>query len=149
MADRIKNIVVNRKARHEFFLLDVFEAGIALLGSEVKSLRAGNANLREAFIRLDPQGAVLMGCHISPYVQANRNNHEPTRPRRLLLKRRELIKLKRGFSEKGMTLIPLRLYFKGSLVKLELALAKGKKLHDKRQALKEQTAKRDMDRGRG
>lgn len=146
MADRIKDIVVNRQARHEFHLLDSFEAGISLLGSEVKSLRAGQVNLREAYVRLTPLGAELHGCHISPYAWANRNNHEPTRTRRLLLNRPELLKLKRSTLQKGMTIVPVRMYFKGSYVKVEIALAKGKNLHDKRETLKSQQAKRDMNR---
>ncbi len=148
MAETTRDIVVNRKARHEFFIEDTFEAGIALLGSEVKSLRAGRANLQEAYVRLQPDGAWLIGCHISPYAQANRNNHEPLRERRLLLHRNELLKLKRGTQQKGMTIVPLRIYFKGSLVKVEIGLAKGKKLHDKRETMKARDAKRDMDRGR-
>ncbi|MBW1877348.1 MAG: SsrA-binding protein SmpB [Deltaproteobacteria bacterium] len=148
MPEPERNIVTNRRARYDYHLHDRFEAGIALLGSEVKSLRAGKANLQEAYVRLQPGGAWLVGCHISPYTHANRLNHEPLRERRLLLNRREIHKLKRGTREKGMTIVPLRLYFKGSLVKVELALAKGKRLHDKRQTLKARDAKREMDRGR-
>jgi len=148
MSDLIRDIVVNRKARHEYFVEETFEAGLSLLGSEVKSLRAGRANLQEAYVRLDAGGAWLVGCHISPYTHANRNNHEPTRDRRLLLHRSELYKLRRGTQQKGMTIVPLRIYLQGSLFKVEIALAKGKKLHDKRHALKAKQAKREMDRGR-
>lgn len=144
--DRIKDLVVNRRARFEYHLLDCFEAGISLLGSEVKSLRAGKGNLQEAFVVVRPDGAWLMQCHISPYTHANRLNHDPVRPRRLLLHPHELAKLRRGTAEKGMTVVPVRLYLKGSRVKVEIALAKGKKLHDKRQALKERDARREMQR---
>ncbi len=141
-----RDLVVNRRARHEFLILDRFEAGLSLQGSEVKSIRGGNANLAEAFVRLSRDGAWLMQCHISPYREANRQNHDPVRPRRLLLHRSELLKLKRGTAEKGMTIVALRLYLKGHLVKLELALAKGKKLHDKRETLKRRAMERDLKR---
>ncbi len=142
----VRVLVENRRARHEYHLEELFEAGLALLGSEVKSLRAGQANLAEAWVRLAPDGAWLMGAHIAPYVEANRQNHEPLRPRRLLLHASELAKLERGTKREGMTIVPVRLYLKGSRVKLEIALAKGKKLHDKREAIKERDAKREMAR---
>lgn len=145
-ASRIKDLVVNRRAHHEYLVLDTFEAGVALLGSEVKSLRNGKGNLQEAFVALRPDGAYLMQCHISPYTHANRQNHEPMRPRQLLLHHHELLKLKKATSEKGMTIVPLRLYLSGSRVKVEIAVAKGKKLHDKREALKEKDARREMQR---
>jgi len=148
MPEPVRNIVTNRRARHDYHLHDRFEAGIALLGSEVKSLRAGKANLQEAYVRLDPGGAWLVGCHISPYTHANRLNHDPLRERRLLLHQREIDKLQRGTREKGMTIVPLRLYLKGSRVKVELALAKGKRLHDKRESLKARDAKREIERRR-
>ncbi|MBN2801214.1 MAG: SsrA-binding protein SmpB [Deltaproteobacteria bacterium] len=141
-------MVVNRAARHEYEIVDRFEAGLALLGSEVKSLRGGRGNLKEAFVRLDGREAFLVGCHISPYPWANRENHDPTRQRKLLLNRSELLKLKRGTAEKGMTVVPLRLYLKGSKIKLEIALARGRKSHDKRQAIKERDAQREMSRDR-
>lgn len=147
-AEQSRDLIVNRKAWHEFFILDKFEAGLALRGTEVKSLRGGTANLQEAYVRLAPEGAYLEGCHISPYEAGNRFNHEPTRSRRLLLNRHELLRLKRGTAEKGMTIVPLRLYLKGSLVKVEIGLAKGKKLHDKRETLKARDAKREIERGR-
>lgn len=146
--NRIKDLVVNRRARHEYELYEHFEAGLALLGSEVKSLRAGKGNLQEAYVGLQPDGAWLMQCHISPYNHANRQNHDPMRPRRLLLHSHELLKLRRATAERGMTIVPLRLYLKGSLVKVEIAIARGKKLHDKRHALKERDARRDMERHR-
>jgi SsrA-binding protein len=147
-APQIRVLIENRRVRHEYLLEDSFEAGISLLGSEVKSLRAGNANLAEAWIRLDPVGATLVGSHISPYPQANRQNHEPMRERRLLLHHHELLKLERGVRQKGMTVVPVRLYLKGSRVKLEIALARGKKLHDKRDTLRQRDAQREMDRAR-
>lgn len=143
-----RDLVANRKAFHEFSVEDRFEAGLVLRGTEVKSLRMGRANLQEAFVRVAPEGAYLEGCHISPYEQGNRFNHEPLRSRRLLLQRPELFKLRKGIAEKGLTIIPLRVYLLGSIVKVEIALAKGKKLHDKRQSLKERDAKREMSRNR-
>jgi len=143
-----RDLVQNRRAFHEFEILERFEAGLVLVGSEVKSLRAGRANLQEAYVRVAPGGAWLEGCHISPYEQANRMNHEPLRPRQLLLNRAELLKLRRNTTEKGLTIVPLRLYLKGSRVKVEIALARGKKLHDKRHTLKERDAKREIDRAR-
>lgn len=142
------DVVVNRRARHQYTVSDTFEAGISLLGSEVKSLRAGNANLVEAWVQIKHDGAWLHGCHIAHYPQANQFNHEPTRPRRLLLHGHELSKLQRGIQQKQMTVVPLRIYLKGSLFKVEIGLAKGKKLHDKRQTIKARDAKRDMDRAR-
>lgn len=146
MEPRIKNLVENRKARHEYTILDKFEAGISLLGTEVKSLRMGRGNLKEAFILIKRDGAWLMQCHISHFTQANRQNHDPIRPRQLLLHHHELNKLRKATNEKGMTVVPLRMYLKGHRVKLEIALAKGKKTHDKRQALKERDARREMRR---
>ncbi len=147
MADKpIKNLVLNRRARYDYHIHDTFEAGISLTGSEVKSLRAGQANLLDAYVRLDPKGAVLMGCHISPYSEANRFNHDPLRERRLLLHKHELTKLRKAVAEKSRTVIPLRLYLKGSLVKVEIAVGTGKKNYDKRQALKARTAKDEMRR---
>lgn len=143
-----RDLVVNRAAWHEFEILDRFEAGISLLGSEVKSLRGGRGNLKEAFVRVENGEAWLVGCHISPYPWANRENHDPTRSRKLLLHHAELLKLKRNTTEKGMTVIPLKIYLKGARMKLEIALARGKKLHDKRESIKERDAKRAMARER-
>ena len=148
MTQREKDLVVNRRARHQFEIHDRFEAGISLLGSEVKSLRMGRGNLQEAFVRLDGTRASLRGCHISHYAEANINNHEPLRARQLLLHRHELLKLTKGVRERGFTIVPLRIYLKGSRIKIEIALAKGKKLHDKRHSLKARDAQRDMQRGR-
>lgn len=147
MADHERQLIDNRRARFEFHLKDHFEAGIALLGSEVKSLRAGRANLQDAWVRLDEEGATLMGLHISPYTEAGRNNHEPVRPRRLLLHHSELAKLARG-KDKGLTIVPTRIYVKGRYIKVEIALAQGKKLHDKRQTIKERDLDREMRRHR-
>ncbi len=146
--DVIRDIVRNRKARHHYLILDTFEAGIALQGSEVKSLRMGNANLQEAHVAVRADGAWLHGCHIAHYAEANQFNHNPTRVRRLLLHRHELSKLRKSTSQKGTTIVPLRIYMKGSWVKVEIALAKGKKLHDKRHTLKAKQSKRDMGRSR-
>lgn len=137
-------LVTNRKASFEYFLDDRFEAGIALVGSEVKSLRAGKANLQDAWVELDPRGAWLIGCHISPYEQANRFNHDPLRKRQLLLNRAELAKLTKAVRERGRTIVPVRLYLKGSRIKVEIAIATGKKAHDKRNAIKEREARREM-----
>jgi len=139
---------MNRRAKHDYFIHDRFEAGLALQGSEVKSIRAGKANLQESHIRILKTGAWLYGCHISPYLQANRNNHDPVRPRQLLLKKPEVNKIRRGLAEKGMTVVPLRLYLKGQYIKVEIALVKGKKLHDKRATLKQKEAKKEMARRR-
>jgi SsrA-binding protein len=146
--DFTQDLVVNRRARHEFFLLDKFEAGIALLGSEVKSLRAGHGNLQESWVTIKDGSAWLHGFHISPYTEANRNNHEPLRVRRLLLNRSEIDKIQKAVHQKGMTAVPVRIYVKGRYIKVEIALAKGKKLHDKRDTLKQRDAEREMARAR-
>jgi SsrA-binding protein len=137
-----KNITVNRKARHEYTILQTYEAGIVLQGTEVKALRQGKANLVDSYATLKENEVWLVSAHISPYEQGNINNHEPTRTRKLLMNRSEIRKLIGKTKEKGLTLIPLRLYFKNGKVKVELALAKGKKVYDKREAI----AKRDMQR---
>jgi SsrA-binding protein len=142
--DTIRNLVSNRKAGFEYHLEDRYEAGIELRGSEVKSLRAGNANLQEAWVRLDKGSAWLVGCHISHYDKANRNNHEPLAERRLLLNAQEIAKLKKAITIKGKTIVPVRIYLKGSWVKIEIAIAVGKKLHDKRATQKDRDAKREV-----
>jgi len=142
----IRVLIDNRRARHNFELIDRFEAGISLLGSEVKSLRAGEANLHEAFVVLEDDGAWLRGLHINPYRYATHEQHEALRPRRLLLHRHELAKLAKARGQKGMTIVPTKVYLKGSRIKVEIATARGKKLHDKRHALKERDAKRTMRR---
>jgi SsrA-binding protein len=143
-----KILVSNRRASYDYELDDHVEAGIALTGTEVKSLRAGKANLQEAWVRLDDGNATLMGCHISPYEQGNRNNHEPLRERRLLLHSHEILRLKRATTEKGLTVVPIRLYLKGSRVKVEIAVGRGKKNYDKRASIAARDAQRDMARER-
>lgn len=137
-----KNITVNRKARHEYSIIQTYEAGIVLQGTEVKSLRQGKANLVDSYGTIKNGEVWLIGAHISEYTQGNINNHIPTRERKLLLNKSEIRRLIGKTKEKGLTLIPLRLYFKNGKVKVELALAKGKKVYDKRASI----AKRDFDR---
>jgi len=142
----IKNLATNRKASHEYFLFERFEAGLVLQGSEIKSIRAGQISLSEAFIRVDSHEAWLMDAHIAPYEQANRFNHDPKRPRRLLLHRKEIRELWDTVRQKGVTVVPIRVYLKNGRAKLEIAVAKGKKLHDKREAIARRDAEREMDR---
>lgn len=143
----IKIAAENRKARHDYSIHETFEAGIELVGTEVKALRAGKANLKDAYAQITKTAEVYVyNLHISPYEQGNQFNHEPLRPRRLLLHRAEIRRLIGKVKEKGYALIPLKLYFTHGLVKMELALATGKKLYDKRQTMAEKDAKREMDR---
>ena len=143
MSQNAKQICANRKARYDYHILETLEAGLVLLGTEVKSLRAGRANLKDSFARVDKDGLWLVGMHISPYEQGNIANHDPERPRKLLVSARQQRKLSRQIEEKGLTLVPLRLYFNDrGLAKVELALARGKAKYDKRQAI----AKRENDR---
>jgi SsrA-binding protein len=144
--DGIHVVARNRRARHEFDLIEKVEAGLVLTGTEVKSLRNGKASLEESYAALDSGEVWLYGCDIPEYLQANRMNHKPKRPRKLLLHRNEIAKLAAKGTEKGFTLVPLSLYFKKGVAKVELCLAKGRKLYDKREALKKQEAKREMDR---
>lgn len=137
-----KNITVNRKARHDYHILQTFEAGIVLVGTEVKALREGKANLVDSYATIKNGEVWLVSAHISEYKQGNINNHNPTRDRKLLLNKSEIRKLIGKTKEKGLTLIPLRMYFKNGRVKVELALAKGKKSYDKRETI----AKRDFQR---
>ena len=141
-----KNIAVNRRARREYFIDESFEAGMVLLGSEVKSLRDGRANLADSYARVDKGQVFLVNSHISPYPAANMFNHEPTRPRKLLLHKREISRLMGKVKERGLTLIPLKLYFKDGRAKVELGLARGKKLYDKRATVKEKMVRREMER---
>lgn len=141
-----KTITVNRRARREYFIDESFEAGMVLLGSEVKSLRDGRANLADSYARVDKGAVVLVNSHISPYPAANMFNHEPTRPRKLLLHKREISRLMGKVKERGLTLIPLKLYFKEGRAKVELGLARGKKLYDKRATVKEKMVRREMER---
>jgi SsrA-binding protein len=150
--DGVKVVARNRRARHEFDLLEKVEAGIVLTGTEVKSLRNGKASLEESYAGVDDGEVWLYGCDIPEYTQANRMNHKPKRPRKLLLHRREIDKLVAKASDKGFTLVPLQIYFKNGMAKVEISVARGRKLYDKRDALKKQDARRDMDRamrGRG
>ena len=142
----VKYITDNRKARHDYFIHDTYEAGLALTGTEVKSLRRGKVNLKDSVCRIDKGEAYIVGMHISPYEQGNRFNVDPVRTRKLLLHKEEIRKLIGATKEKGYTFIPLNLYFKKGRVKVTVALASGKKLYDKRQALAEKEAKRDIER---
>lgn len=146
MDKNVKVVATNRKAGHEFFLLDRFEAGIALQGSEIKSVRAGQISLAEAYVRVDGKEAWLEDAHIAPYEQAGPFNHEPRRPRRLLLHRREIRELWDVVRQKGMTIVPTRVYLKNGRAKLEIAVAKGKKLYDKREAIAKRDAEREIER---
>ncbi|MDT3696819.1 MAG: SsrA-binding protein SmpB [Ignavibacterium sp.] len=141
-----KNIAVNRKARHEYAILQTFEAGIVLAGTEVKSLREGKANLVDSYALIKNNEIWLLSLHISEYKQGNINNHIPTRDRKLLMNRSEIRKLIGKTKEKGLTLIPLRLYFKSGRVKVELALAKGKKVYDKRHDIAKKDFQREQER---
>jgi len=142
----IKTVARNRKARHEYELLEKVEAGLVLTGTEVKSLRNGKANLEDAYAEIDNGEVWLLGCDIPEYLQANRMNHVPKRRRKLLLHRREIAKLDSKSGEKGLTLVPLSIYFKKGVAKVELSVARGRKTYDKREAIKKQDAKRDIDR---
>ena len=143
-----KNVVAqNRKARHDYFILDTLECGIVLTGTEIKSVRAGNLNLKDSYASVENGELWLVGVHISPYEKGSYYNHEPERDRKLLLNRHELIRLHGKTKEKGLTLVPLSIYIKdGRRAKVELALAKGKTSYDKRDAIAERDARRDMAR---
>jgi SsrA-binding protein len=142
----IKIIATNKKAFHDYFIDEVLEAGMVLLGTEVKSLRLGKANLKDAFCRIMGGELYVNNLHISPYEFGNRENHDPTRVRKLLVHRAELDKLTRKVEEKGLSLVATKLYFKEGRVKLEIGIARGKKLHDKRETLKQKEAGREMAR---
>lgn len=142
----IKVIATNRKARHEYFLLDTYEAGLVLKGSEIKSIRGGQVSLAQAYVNLDGNEAWLVNAHIAPYDQASHNNHDPLRMRKLLLHKSEIQKLSDKVRQKGATVIPLRIYLKDGKAKIEIALAKGKKQYDKRAEIAKRDAKREMDR---
>lgn len=146
MAEGIKIITTNRKARHDYHIEQSFEAGLVLQGTEVKSLRDGKANLQEGFCGFQDGELYLHGVHISPYRHGNVNNHDPVRSRKLLLHRRELGKLDKAIAQKGYTIVPLKLYFKNGLAKVEIGLAKGKKLYDKRADIAEKDTQRRLDR---
>ena len=142
----VKVIATNRKAGHDYFLFDRFEAGLVLKGSEIKSIRAGQISIKEAYIAVDQGEALLVDAHIAPYDPASRENHEPTRRRKLLLHRREIEKLQDGLRQKGLTIIPLKIYMKNGRAKEELATARGKKKYDKRAAIAKRDAEREIQR---
>jgi len=144
--ERERNVAVNRRAFHDYFIDEKYECGIVLTGTEVKSLRAGRCNLRDGFARIDENEAWLENVHISPYEQGNLMNHEPIRPRKLLLHRKQIATLIGKVRQKGYTLIPLRVYFVRNHAKVELGLARGKREYDKREAIAERDAKREIAR---
>jgi len=145
-AGQDRTIATNRRARHNYEILETQEAGLVLRGTEVKALRAGLVNFKDAYATVRNGEGWLLGCHISPYSHGTDANHEPERDRKLLLHKRELSRLSGKISERGLTLVPLRLYFKAGRAKVELGLARGKKLHDKRSALREREVRREMDK---
>lgn len=142
----VKIIAVNRKARHDYFVLETFETGIELVGTEVKALRQGGVNLKDSWCSIDEGELFVKGMHISPYEKGNIFNRDPFRVRRLLMHKREIMRLLGRVKQDGLTLIPLSLYFKNSRVKLEMGLCRGKQLHDKRQDMARRDAKREIDR---
>ena len=146
MKDTIKAIANNKKAYHEYFILEEYEAGIELFGTEVKSLRLGQCSIKESWIQIHEGEVYINGMHINPYEKGNIFNKDPLRVRRLLLHKSEIRKLGAKLQEQGLTLIPLSVYFKGSLVKIKVGLCKGKKLYDKREALAKKDQKRDVER---
>jgi len=141
-----KTVAVNRRARHEYAVEETLEAGIALTGTEIKSIRAGRVNLAEAYARIEKGEAWLIGAHIAPYEQGNRNNHEPTRTRKLLLHRDQISELVGRTQAKGFTLVPLKLYIRNGMAKLEIGIARGKKAYDKRRTIAERDARRELER---
>lgn len=150
MADEgLKVIASNRKAAHDYFLGDRLEAGLVLQGSEIKSVRAGQVSLREAYVKTDGQQAWLVNAHIAPYDPASTQNHDPKRMRKLLLHRREIARAFEHVRQRGETLVPVRLYLKRGRAKLEVALARGKRAYDKRQAVAARDARREMERALG
>jgi SsrA-binding protein len=142
----IKTVSKNRKALFEYFIIETIEAGISLKGSEIKSIRAGQVSLQEAYIQIEKSEAWLINSHIAVYDAASYTNHEPKRPRRLLLHKKEIRELSLTVKQKGVTIIPLKMYLKDGRAKIEIAVAKGKKLYDKRQDLSEKDSKRDIER---
>ena len=144
--ENIKNITTNKKAYHEYFVIESFECGIALSGTEVKSIRQGGVNLKDAWCSVDTGEMIIKQMHISPYEHGNIFNKPPERNRKLLLHKREIMRLYGTVKQEGLALVPLSLYFKGSLVKVQLGLSKGKKLHDKRESAAKRDAKRTIDR---
>ena len=146
MEDQIKVIVTNRKARHDYEIIDNIEAGLVLMGSETKSLREGKANIGDAYARIKKGEIWITGMHISPYKQAAFENHDPLRDRKVLLRKQEIKKLYRRIEEKGVTLIPLKLYFKNNWAKVELGIARGKRKYDKKETIARRDAERELQR---
>lgn len=142
----LKIVCLNRKAFHDYQIEETIEAGIQLYGTEVKSLREGKANLKDSYVLIKDSEAYLFNCHISPYCHGNIMNHDPLRTRKLLLHRKEIDHLKGRIQQKGYTLIPLKIYFKGPYAKVEIGLARGKRLYEKREAIKEKEAKRAIEK---
>ncbi len=142
----MRPVAENRKAYHDYFIEETLEAGVVLLGTEVKSIREGKANLKDSYVIVKDSEVFLLNCHISPYSHGNIMNHDPLRTRKLLLNRKEIERLKGRMTQRGYTLIPTKMYFKGPYVKIEIALAKGKKLFDKREAIREKEANRQIER---
>jgi SsrA-binding protein len=147
MVDEVKVLATNRKVRFEYFLVERFEAGLALMGSEIKSVRAGQISLAESYVDIENgRDAWLIEAHIAPYAQANRFNHDPKRKRRLLLHKRQIHELWNSVRQKGMTIVPTRVYLKEGRAKIEIALARGKKIYDKRAAIAKRDQARDQER---
>jgi SsrA-binding protein len=144
--ENYKTIARNRRAGYEYHLINKYNAGLVLTGTEVKSLRAGNVNLVDSFVEIKNEEAWLRSLYIAPFKHGNIHNHEPTRPRKLLLHRKEIEQITRGLEAKGLTVVPIELYFVRGLAKCKIALARGKKIHDKRAAIQEKDSKRMMDR---
>ena len=145
-AQTVKLIANNKKAYHDYFVDDTYETGISLAGTEVKSLRMGKCSIKEAFVRIENGEVIIYGMHISPYEKGNIFNKDPLRPRKLLMHKYEINKLMGKIKEKGMTLVPLKVYFKGSLVKVEIGLARGKKLYDKRHDIAKKDQRREAEK---
>ncbi|PIU55053.1 MAG: SsrA-binding protein [Chloroflexi bacterium CG07_land_8_20_14_0_80_51_10] len=141
---KFKTITVNRKAYHDYLIEDSMEAGLVLTGTEIKSIRQGQVNIRDAYARPENGELWLLNCHIAQYKEGNRYNHEPTRPRKLLLHKREIAGLSSDVARKGLTLVPLKLYLKNGHAKVEIGLAKGKKLHDKRRSIIQRETEREL-----
>ncbi len=146
MEEHIKVVATNRRATHDYAILERFEAGIALFGSEIKSIRAGQINIKEGYISIEGRQAWLLSVHISPYDPASMSNHDPLRKKRLLLHRKEILRLQEAQQQKGLAIIPLRIYLKKGLAKVEIGLGRGLKKYDKRQAIAKRDAERDMRR---
>ena len=146
MTEEDRVVATNRRARHEYEILETFEAGLVLRGTEVKSLRTGQVNFKDSYATVRNSELWLLGCHISPYSHGTDANHDPERDRKLLLHRREITRLSGKIAERGLTVVPLKLYFKAGRAKIEIGLARGKKLHDKRATLRERETRREMDK---